>query len=134
MKVVIVLNGFNGGCIHALDFVTREMAFITLRLGHPENIRTSGTRVILTYNKVSINGEDANGYGRMLPEMKIQAVHMKESVLALADYKSGRAIVDDDVNIMDIHIYDRTEKAEIYIIPRRDISSAVIDYTEEVLQ
>lgn len=133
MKVVFVLNGFYDGYVQALSFMTKEMDFITLELRRLESIRSSKDKVILTYDEVSVNGKNAGGSGIMLSEMKLQAIYVRKAVSELADYGSKRALASYDVNITDIHIYDRAKKAEIYIIPKKDILSAVIDYTEEAL-
>lgn len=133
MKVVLVLNGFYGEPIQALSFMTKEMDFITLELTYLESIRSSKDKVILTYDKVTVNKKNASGFGMTLSKMKLHAIYAKKAVPMWADYEGAKKMDCYDVNVTDIHIYDRTKKAEIYIIPKKDILSAVIDYTEEAL-
>jgi hypothetical protein len=116
MKIVIVSKGNENINIEEILFEKDNELFVLNNLVLYES-KIKNDKVIQTYTFADIDGYAA--------EQRCHLLENTNPITVKATY-----IGTDEFKITDIHIYDKREKSEVYIINKGEIKNMIKDYTK----
>lgn len=116
MKIVIISKGNENINIEEILFEKENELFVLNNLVLYES-KIKKDKVIQTYTFADIDGYAA--------EQRCHLLENANPITVKATY-----IGTDKFKITDIHIYDKREKSEVYIINKEEIKNMIKDYTK----
>lgn len=117
MKIVVAVEGNINIWIKEMIFLTKSEELIKLELNHLTNVRSTPRKTYATYENITMNEETFNGNGYTLEHAKLVSITIDETSIC------------NNVKLSDLHIYDKRDKYEVYIISKEIIENIVIEYS-----
>jgi len=113
MKVVMVFNGDFSGFVYNMEFLYNN-TFFTITLGKVLNCRKVNEKTIIEFD-AEISDRNIDKYFFEVAKLiSVSCVGLNKGV-----------------DLTDVHIYEKREKYEIYIIDKESIKEAIIDKSKE---
>lgn len=117
MKIVVAVEGNINIWIRKIKFLTKSEELIKLELNHLTNVRSTPRKTYLTYENITKNGETFKGNAYSLEQAKLVSITIDETSIG------------NNVKLSDLHIYDKRDKWDVYIISKEIIENIVIEYS-----